>query len=127
VELYALGRVYWLQRRLGVRTRRLYRLGMASYALAIVLWFVDLKACGFVSQTLPAWGLFNPQLHAVWHVLVSVGFYLLLLVIAVDRQRVLGREAELSLFPVPALRATIREVQPSPLAARSNSSVGEPR
>jgi dihydroceramidase len=127
VELYALGRVYGLQRRLEAPTRRLYRLGMASYALAIVLWFVDLKACGFVSQTLPALGLFNPQLHAVWHVLVSVGFYLLLLVIAVDRQRVLGREAELVLLPVPSVRPSGVGAQPSPLAARSNSSVGAPR
>lgn len=127
LELFALGRVYWLQRTLDPRTRRLYRFGMASYALAIVLWFVDLKACGFVSGTLPGLGLFNPQLHAVWHVLVSLGFYLLLLVIAVDRQRILGREATLSFFPVPALRSAGPALQPAPLAARSNTSVGEPR
>ena len=106
LELYSLGRVYWLQRRLSdPRARRCFRLGIGAYLVAIALWFVDLRACGFVSRTLPAYGIPNPQLHAVWHVLVSVGFYLLLLVIAADRMEKLGRKAQLVLAPVPALRA----------------------
>jgi dihydroceramidase len=104
LELGSLARVFWLQRRLAAPVRRIFRLGMGAYLSAIVLWFIDLKACGFVSQTLPCWGLFNPQLHAVWHVLVSVGFYLLVLVIAADRLDVLGVRYRVSLLPVPTLR-----------------------
>ena len=106
LELYSLARVWWVQRSLrDSRARSCFRLGIGAYLLAIALWFVDLKACDFVSRTLPAHGLPNPQLHAVWHVLVSVGFYLLLLVIAADRMEKLGRSAQLVLFPLPALRA----------------------
>jgi dihydroceramidase len=56
-------------------------------ATGIAVWFVDLKACPWVSVTLPASGFLNPQLHAWWHVLVSMGFFLLLGVVAFDRQR----------------------------------------
>lgn len=125
LELYCLGRVAWLQRTLDARTRRLFRFGMAAYLVAIVLWFVDLRACGWVSVTLPSLGFFNPQLHAWWHVLVSVGFYLLLLVIASDRLRVLGREREVVFFPVPAIRAVALD-QEVPPGARSRSRVGAP-
>ena len=45
-----------------------------SYAAGILVWFIDIRFCmGFVPVL---------QLHALWHVLVSVGFYALLLVIA---------------------------------------------
>jgi dihydroceramidase len=46
---------------------------------------VDLKACTLLSVTLPAHGIPNPQLHAWWHVLVSIGFFLLLRVVSFDR------------------------------------------
>jgi len=73
--------------------RRRFALGLAAYAFAIALWFVDLKACPWVSVTLPSHGLPNPQLHAWWHVLVSLGFFLLLGVISFDRLRSTGRRA----------------------------------
>jgi dihydroceramidase len=98
LELFALARVYVLQRGIrerGVRT--LYRVGMSAYALAIVLWFVDLKLCTFVGDWLPAHGVPNPQLHAWWHVLVSIGLYLLTLVVAHHRLTVLGARPELRL------------------------------
>lgn len=98
LEFYALGRVYWLQRRLDAATRTLYRWGMLAYAVAMACWLVDLKACAWVSAA-------NPQLHAWWHVLVSVGFYLLLLVIASHRLRTLGQTFEVAFTPVPRLRA----------------------
>jgi len=67
--------------------RKRFLLGLVTYAAAIAVWFVDLKDCAFVSVTLPAHGIPNPQLHAWWHTLVSLGFFLLLGVIAFDRQR----------------------------------------
>jgi dihydroceramidase len=64
---------------------------MASYALAIAVWFVDIRACGAMQVYLPRHGIPNPQFHAWWHVLVSFGLYLLMLTLACDRMRVLGR------------------------------------
>jgi dihydroceramidase len=86
LELFALARVSAIaQKRADPSLRRLYRLGMTSYALGLLAWFTDLKACGWLEGTLPSLGLPNPQLHAVWHVLVSCGLYWLTLVIALDR------------------------------------------
>ena len=88
LELFCLARVTWLAllpENRAVRGR--FALGLAAYATGIAIWFVDLKACPWVSVTLPAHGLPNPQLHAWWHVLVSLGFFLLLGVVSFDRLR----------------------------------------
>jgi len=95
-EFYGLYRVWRIYRRSqNAGVRRLFRWGMASYLVALALWSVDTHQCSFVSVTLPAWGLFNPQLHAVWHVLVSLGFYALVLLIAYDRFDTLGIRGKL--------------------------------
>jgi dihydroceramidase len=91
METFSLVGVYLLQRRSGTApARRLFRLGMTSYLVAVALWFVDLAFCPVVSERLPALGAFNPPFHAVWHVLVSFGFYSLLLVTAHVRHHRLG-------------------------------------
>jgi dihydroceramidase len=124
LELFSLGRVWLLQRRLDdAPAKRLFRVGIASYVFAIVLWFIDLRACAWVSQTLPRHGIPNPQLHAWWHVLVSAGFYLLLLVIAVDRQRRIGRSAELRWSPLPVIGSSARG---APSASPCTSSARTP-
>jgi len=88
LELFSLGRVTQLALRPENRAvRRRFAFGLAAYACGIAVWFVDLKACPWVSVTLPAHGIPNPQLHAWWHVLVSVGFFLLLGVVSFDRLR----------------------------------------
>ncbi|MGO9767442.1 MAG: ceramidase [Myxococcaceae bacterium] len=88
LELFCLVRVYWLSRDPGnAPVRRLFQLGMACYGAAILLWFVDLRLCDVINVRLTAFGLPNPQLHAWWHVLVSCGFYMLLLVVGYDRIR----------------------------------------
>ena len=88
LELFCLGRVSWLAFRPENRAvRRPFVLGLGAYATGIAVWFVDLQACPWVSVTLPAHGIPNPQLHAWWHVLVSAGFFLLLGVVSFDRQR----------------------------------------
>lgn len=93
LEFYALGRTYVLQRRSpDARVKRLFRLGIGAYALAIILWLSDIQFCPTLNETLPARGLPNPQFHAWWHVLVSCGFYALLLVIAHHRLATLGRQ-----------------------------------
>jgi dihydroceramidase len=88
LELSCLARVAWLALRPENRAvRRIFWLGLGCYGLGLVAWFVDLRACPLVSVTLPSVGIPNPQLHAWWHVLVSVGFFLLLGVVAADRSR----------------------------------------
>ncbi len=105
LELFAIYKVFVLFRRSGDPVaRRLFRFGIAAYALAVTVWFVDLKFCALLT------GERNPQLHAGWHVLVSFGFYSLLLFIADERRRRLGLPSRLELRgPFGRLRA-----QPSP-------------
>jgi dihydroceramidase len=96
LEFASLYGVYRVQRtRNDRRLSRLFRGGMAAYAVALALWFLDLKFCQVLSVELPRLGLPNPQLHAFWHVLVSYGFYCLLLVVAYDRLGWLGRTPRL--------------------------------
>jgi dihydroceramidase len=103
MELFSLFGVYLLQRRAEAPVRRLFRLGMASYLVAIVLWCIDIGLCPLLSR-LP----FNPELHAWWHVLVSFGFYSLLLVTAHDRLTRLGRAPALHWQGgIPRLRADV--------------------
>ena len=88
LEIFCLGRVTWIALRSENRpVRTWFVLGLTAYATGIAVWFVDLKACPWVSVTLPSHGIPNPQLHAVWHVLVSLGFFLLLGVVSFDRLR----------------------------------------
>jgi dihydroceramidase len=113
MELFALGSVYLIHRRSrDVRARRVFRIGMASYAVAIAVWMSDIRFCTTLNQTLPEHGFPNPQLHAWWHVLVSCGFYALIIVIAHDRLKTLGQAPELRFAAgvVPYVRGT----QPGP-------------
>jgi len=88
LELFCMLRVYQMSRSPeNAPVRPLFNLGAGMYFAAIALWFVDLRFCDLVSLRLPALGMSNPQLHAWWHVLVSCGFYLLLLVVGYDRLR----------------------------------------
>jgi dihydroceramidase len=92
LEFFALARVYLIHRRTrDVKARRIFHLGIGAYALAIVLWLSDIRFCTTLNETLPAYGIPNPQFHAWWHVLVSYGFYALLMVIAHDRLKTLGQ------------------------------------
>jgi dihydroceramidase len=95
LEVFALVRVYLIHRRSQDATaRRIFRLGIGSYVLAIVLWVTDIRQCSTLNEALPALGIPNPQLHAWWHVLVSCGFYALLMVIAHDRLKTLGQSPQ---------------------------------
>jgi dihydroceramidase len=96
LEFFALARVYLIHRRSReVRARRIFQLGSGAYALGVVLWLSDIQLCTTLNETLPAYGIPNPQFHAWWHVLVSCGFYALLMVIAHDRLKTLGQEPRL--------------------------------
>jgi dihydroceramidase len=111
LELFCLLQVYLLSKNpSNAPVRPLFRLGFSAYLIAIVLWFVDFRFCDLVSVRLPALGVPNPQLHAWWHVLVSWGFYLLLLVVGYDRLRRLHARPVVStrgrILPAVALLGT---------------------
>jgi dihydroceramidase len=109
LELYCLVRAWQLGGRSASRAaRRLRNVGFAAYAVALSCWFADLRFCPFFATVLPSLGLVNPQLHAVWHVLISVGFYTMLLLIAHERLALLGRsptvETRFGVVPVVRVR-----------------------
>ena len=96
LEFASLYGVYRVQRKRNDKhLSRLFRQGMAAYAVALALWLADLKLCDLLSVELPQLGIPNPQLHAAWHILVSYGFYCLLLVVAYDRLLFLGKRPRL--------------------------------
>lgn len=91
LEFFALYRTYRLYRASrSPELRRLFRWGLSFYLSAMTLWFIDLNFCSELVQAFGALNLPNPELHAWWHVLVSCGFYALILVIAHERLVVLG-------------------------------------
>jgi dihydroceramidase len=107
MELFGLYRAYRVYRRSqSAVARTLFRAGASAYAVAVGLWFVDLEECDLVGRFLPAHGFPNPQLHAWWHVLVSCGLYLLMVMLAWDRLEVLGERPQLRFVAgmVPYLR-----------------------
>ncbi|WNG27268.1 ceramidase [Cystobacter fuscus] len=109
LEGFSLIGVYLIHRRgQDARARRLFRMGMSAYAIAVTVWLGDIRFCSTLNQTLPAMGLPNPQFHAWWHVLVSIGFYTLLMVIAHDRLKTLGQAPQLyrAAGVVPFVRGT---------------------
>lgn len=120
LEMFCLVRVYLLSVQPRDRpVRPLFKLGLAFYLGGILFWFIDLRFCSLLSGRLPATGFPNPQLHAWWHVLVSGGFYLLLLVVAYDRLARRGATPTVKtvgrVFPslVPSVRSTITVVAKS--------------
>jgi hypothetical protein len=53
-----------------------FEFGMVFYLLSIVCWFTDMFACEFVNPHYPeALLTINPQLHAFWHLFISMGLY----------------------------------------------------
>ena len=112
LEVFALYRVYCIYRQSRSPTlRRLFRFGIGSYLLAVLLWFTDLTECPLLSVTFPRYGLPNPQFHAFWHVLVSSGMYLLVLVIAWDRLQVLGKDPELDAWLGLVPRVAVKKLR----------------
>jgi dihydroceramidase len=105
LEFFCLYRIYLLSREVENRAvRPLFGVGVTFYVGAILLWFVDIRFCSAVSVSLPALGIPNPQLHAWWHVLVSCGFYVLLLIVGYDRLRRSGARPQMHGRLIPAVR-----------------------
>ncbi|PJF38442.1 MAG: alkaline phytoceramidase, partial [Phototrophicales bacterium] len=87
-EWYCIYRMYKLYKKGDDNIRRIYLFGLRAFLLAVVCWLIDLLLCHHIQTYMPM----NPQLHAAWHVLASVAFYLLTMSIAYDRLKDLKRE-----------------------------------
>jgi dihydroceramidase len=89
LEMFCLFRVFLLSiERENRDVFPFFKAGLVFYLGGILLWFIDLRFCSLLSES----AFPNPQLHAWWHVSVSCGFYLLLLVVGYDRLRRRGKK-----------------------------------
>lgn len=94
-EFYSIGKIcmqFWyvpLERDTGF----LFRIGLRVYGCAIVCWLLDLQFCDYL-ENLPL-GIPNPQLHAWWHALVSIGLYMLTILGAYDRMAFLRHKPQI--------------------------------
>src|SRR6266498_2312499 len=77
ISVILMYRIYSLKKNSHPSIKLLFERGLMIYVLAIITWLIDLHLCDYVNgkdgSVLP----FNPQLHAVWHILASSGLYLL--------------------------------------------------
>ena len=72
LEFFSLYKVWKLPRADEIG-QRLFRLGFMFYASALVCWLLDINFCVWLDEVLPSKGIPNPQLHAFWHIFVSLG------------------------------------------------------
>ncbi|KAF9945805.1 hypothetical protein BGZ70_003563 [Mortierella alpina] len=70
--------------------KRLWKRTALVFAASYLLWNIDFRLCD-VMQTLPL-GLWNPQLHAVWHVGAAVCSYMSALLVCHNRSENMGRQ-----------------------------------
>ncbi|KAK9729379.1 hypothetical protein K7432_000344 [Basidiobolus ranarum] len=93
--------IYRTKRQESATIKWLFESGLGMYVSAMLIWFTDFNFCKYLnSHVAQALGnitvvAFNPQFHAVWHVMVSAGLYCLCLLILVDRQETLGYRTKL--------------------------------
>src|SRR5438067_2064555 len=55
----------------------LFERGVMTYTTAIIVWLTDLNLCKYLNGKENSVLPFNPQLHAIWHILASMGSYIL--------------------------------------------------
>jgi len=107
LELFALVRVFQISRsHAAAKARGVFWFGMCSYLIGIVVWLVDLRYCNLVSIILPQNGIPYLEFHSVWHVLVALGFYHLLVFLAYDRLVILGELPKLTRTPLGLVKVT---------------------
>lgn len=69
--------------------KHLWKKTALVFAASYLFWNIDFRLCD-VMQTLPL-GLWNPQLHAVWHVGAAVCSYMSALLVCHNRSENMGR------------------------------------
>ncbi|KAG0349474.1 Alkaline ceramidase 3 [Gamsiella multidivaricata] len=87
--------------------RRMWKTTATMALVSYLLWNVDFRMCDAM-QKLAVVGLWNPQLHAFWHVGASLSSYLVTLLVCYNRAENLGRtpsmEWKWGLLPYVAVR-----------------------
>lgn len=66
--------------------------GLLAFIIGFTCWKLDNNLCHFLNEELVAMGFTNPQLHAWWHVLATLGLYVLALTVIYNRFKVLGKK-----------------------------------
>jgi dihydroceramidase len=101
-----------------------FEMGSFFYVLAIGCWLFDMFLCEFVnpaysSSVLPL----NPQLHAWWHVFISIGLYYMALLLLLDRMEYLNgfdsTEIKYAYYCIPFVLRTAVGQQSSPSDEKS--------
>ena len=67
-------------------SRKSFQYGISSYLLAVFVWQFEIFYCPYLNPYYSKSILyFNPQLHTFWHILVSIGLYLLALMMLKEK------------------------------------------
>ncbi|CAI2171996.1 11525_t:CDS:2 [Funneliformis geosporum] len=77
VSMILMYRIYSRKKESHPSIKLLFERGLMIYVLAITTWLIDLYLCDYVNGEENSILPFNPQLHAMWHILASSGLYLL--------------------------------------------------
>ncbi|CAG8534747.1 6413_t:CDS:2 [Funneliformis mosseae] len=77
VSMLLIYRIYSSKKVSHPSIKLLFERGVMIYVLASTTWLIDLYLCDYVNGEEKSILPFNPQLHAMWHILASSGLYLL--------------------------------------------------
>ncbi|RIB07291.1 ceramidase [Gigaspora rosea] len=76
--LILMGRIYIKKKASHPAVKHLFEQGVKIYAMGVAVWLIDMHFCDYMNGSfLP----FNPQFHALWHILASTGLYFLVTLI----------------------------------------------
>jgi dihydroceramidase len=95
-------------------SRKAFQIGISSYLVAIFVWQFEIHYCPLLNPYYPESILyFNPQLHMFWHILVSIGLYLLALMMLNERALKDGHETKLGwqsmgVFYIPFIQLVVK-------------------
>ncbi|CAB4484978.1 alkaline phytoceramidase, partial [Rhizophagus irregularis] len=73
----------------------LFEKGLLIFLGAVTAWLIDLHLCDYVNGGEKSILPYNPQLHAMWHILASVGLYLLVVLILYNWHYENGRKCKI--------------------------------
>jgi len=84
---------YLVQRPIEPHVKRLLSMGLTLFICACCAWATDIMACGHLHSL-----IVNPQLHAIWHVVMSCAIYCANVGVSLSSENILGNDASLGFF-----------------------------